>query len=100
MKITKSIKDNVWTINLEGRLDANASGDLEKELEGLEEQKDCDIVFDFEKLQYISSRGLRVLLKQQKSVNKNGTSLQVINASEAVKEVFEITGFSSIIDIQ
>ena len=57
------------------------------------------LVFDFEKLEYISSAGLRVLLAMQKIMNKQGEML-LKNVSETVMEVFEVTGFADILSIE
>ena len=57
------------------------------------------LVFDFTKLEYISSAGLRVLLSVQKIMNKQG-SMVVKNSSDEVKEIFEVTGFSDILTIE
>lgn len=97
MEITKTMQDDVCVIALDGRLDTNTSVELDKVLEELEPG---DLTFDFAKLKYISSRGLRSMLAAQKTANKNKTQMLIINASDAVKEVFEITGFSSMIEIQ
>ena len=58
-----------------------------------------NLVFDFEKLEYISSAGLRVMLSAQKIMNKQG-EMSIKNASDDVLEVFEITGFIDITNIQ
>ena len=57
------------------------------------------LAFDFAKLEYISSAGLRVLLSTQKIMNKQG-SMVVRNSSEEVKEIFEVTGFSDILTLE
>ncbi|MBO5496537.1 MAG: STAS domain-containing protein [Oscillospiraceae bacterium] len=86
------------TIALEGRLDTVTAPDLEKSLkesiEGVSE-----LVMDFEKLDYISSAGLRVLLGAHKTMSKKG-GMKVVNANEMVKEVFDVTGFADILDIE
>ena len=83
---------------MEGRIDTITAPELETEvkdsLEGVEE-----LVFDFEKLDYISSAGLRVLLSAQKIMNKQGSTV-VRSASEDVKEIFDVTGFSDILTIE
>ena len=96
MNIKIKKEDKKLEIALEGRLDTNTSGDLEskiEELEGIEE-----LILDFEKLYYISSAGLRVLLSMQKLMNKQG-SMKIINATDTVKDVFDVTGFSDILNI-
>ena len=97
MEIKLKKDDKKLEIALEGRLDTNTSGDLEskiEELEGVEE-----LVLNFEKLYYISSAGLRVLLSMQKLMNKQG-SMKIINATDTVKDVFDVTGFSDILNIE
>ena len=68
--------------------------ELKQSIEGVTE-----LVFDFEKLEYISSAGLRILLAAQKIMNKQG-SMVVKNVNEIVAEVFEVTGFSDILTIE
>ncbi|MBR5074203.1 MAG: STAS domain-containing protein, partial [Bacteroidales bacterium] len=57
------------------------------------------LAFDLSKLEYISSAGLRVLLSAQKTMNKQG-DMVVKNATEEVKEIFEVTGFTDILTIE
>ena len=98
MTINKTKNDSLLTIALEGRLDTITAPELEaelkKELDGVEE-----LVFDFEKLEYISSAGLRVLLSAQKIMNARG-GMKVTKVNELVNEVFEVTGFSDILTIE
>ena len=97
--IIQQIKNgNALTIALEGRLDTMTAPELEAVLKdaltGVEE-----LTFDFEKLDYISSAGLRVLLAAQKTMNNQG-SMKVKNANEIILEIFEVTGFSDILTIE
>lgn len=82
---------------MEGRLDTTTSPSLEAELkqslDGITE-----LVFDFEKLEYISSAGLRILLAAPKVMNKQG-SMVVKNVNEVIAEVFEVAGFSDILTV-
>ena len=98
MKIIKQQDNGILTITLEGRMDITTAPDLEKEikdsLDGVTE-----LVFDLEKLDYISSAGLRVLLAAHKTMMKQG-SMKVVHANEMVMEVFEVTGFSDILTIE
>ena len=86
------------TFVLEGRLDTITSPTLESELKSSLENVE-ELVFDLTDLQYISSAGLRVLLTAQKIMNKQG-SMVVKNASDDVKEIFDVTGFSDILTIE
>ena len=98
LNINKTLAGNDLNISLEGRLDTMTAPDLEAQLTaslgGVE-----NLVFDFAKLEYISSAGLRVLLSAQETMNKQGTMV-VRNATEEVKEIFEVTGFSDILTIE
>ena len=98
MTITKTGNAQALTIALEGRLDTMTAPELEAALktalEGVEE-----LTFDFDKLDYISSAGLRVLLTAQKTMNRQG-SMKVVHANEIVMEIFEVTGFADILTIE
>ena len=88
----------MFTVAIEGRLDTTAAPQLEKFLsensEGIK-----DMVIDMTKLEYISSAGLRVILGAHKKMSKIG-SLKLINVCDEVMEVFEMTGFTDILDIE
>lgn len=98
LKIEKKTERTKDIVILSGRLDTTTAPELEtfteKELADTQE-----LVLDFEKLEYISSAGLRVLLKMQKLMNKKG-SMKLIHVGEIIKEVFEITGFMDILTIE
>ena len=98
LNITKIQENEKLLITLEGRLDTTTAPLLEAELK---ENLDgvTELILDFEKLEYISSAGLRVLLSAHKIMSKQG-SMVVKNLTEEVKEIFDITGFSDILTIQ
>lgn len=98
LKIEKNKNDAALTIALEGRLDTNTSPQLEKELKD-EIDGVTSLTFDFKALEYISSAGLRVLLSAQKIMNKQG-SMKFTNVNSEIMEIFEVTGFSDILDIE
>ena len=91
MQINKNQEGSKLTLAPIGRVDTITSPELEAAvvLDGVEE-----LVFDLAQVDYISSAGLRVLLSSQKKMA--GKSMKIINAKPAVKEVFDITGFSDI----
>jgi len=99
MDIIKSTNENTTTLVLVGRLDTVTSGQLSNELGTVFGVGATKLVFDFAKLEYVSSAGLRVLLTAQKKVNALGTEMEIIGANETVKEIFDITGFSGILTI-
>ena len=83
---------------LEGRLDTTTAPELEK---AINDEEDClkSLVLDFKGIDYISSAGLRVLLTAQKKMNAQG-NMELINVSEAVMDIFEMTGFADILVIK
>lgn len=98
MTINKNLKDTALTIFVEGRLDTVTAPELDSELKSSLEGV-TELVFDFEKLEYISSAGLRVILSAQKQMNKQG-NMKVVNAGDEIKEIFDVTGFSDILTIE
>ena len=96
IKMTKN--DNELTVALSGRLDTLTSPDLEDKLE--EELDGAErLIFDLAELEYISSAGLRVLLGAYKMMDEMGGML-IRNVTEPVMEVFEVTGFSDVLNIE
>ena len=98
--MTIEIKNNgqETTIEITGRLDTTTAPTLEKTIN--EDIGDTtNLILDLKGLDYISSAGLRVLLGAQKKMQKIG-AMKVINVTEQVMEVFEITGFADILVIE
>lgn len=98
MEIQKTLNGTALTVAVEGRLDTTTSPKMEEELrnsiDGI-----TDLVLDFGKLEYISSAGLRVLLAMQKIMNRQG-KMTLKNVGDVVMEVFEVTGFVDILNIE
>ena len=98
MKITKKQNASSLEIALEGRLDTTTAPELERamkeSLAGVSE-----LTLDFEKLEYISSAGLRVLLSAQKKMSRQG-GMKLVHVGEIIMEVFEVTGFTDILTIE
>jgi anti-sigma B factor antagonist len=98
MNIRQTKNKKALTIAVEGRLDTMTAPELEEVLKNSLEGVEA-LTFDLEKLDYISSAGLRVLLSAQKTMNNQGT-MKVLHANEIVMEIFEVTGFSDILTIE
>ena len=98
MTIEKKINGEAVTLIVSGRLDTQTAPELEKELDsvlsGLKE-----LTFDFKDLEYVSSAGLRVILKAQKTMNVQG-SMKLTGVNDSMMEVFDITGFLDILTIE
>ena len=98
MKITKKQNGTALEVAVEGRLDTMTAPELEAEL-GKSMGGAQSLVLDFNKLEYISSAGLRVLLSAHKAMSgKDG--MKVTNVNEIVQDVFDVTGFSDILTIE
>ena len=98
MRIEKNQEGEKLNLAAIGRLDTTTAPELEQELkESLEGVK--ELILDLAGLEYISSAGLRVLLAAQRRMNKQG-SMKLVNVNELVMEVFEVTGFSTILTIE
>lgn len=98
MKMNQVQEGNILKVEIEGRLDTATSPQLEAALlEVIDDIK--ELIFDFSKLEYISSAGLRILLMMQKKMMKQG-SMVIRHVNEIVAEVFEVTGFSDILTIE
>ena len=98
MTIVEERNNNVLTLKIEGRLDTNTAPTVEitinENLDGVTE-----LILDMNQLTYVSSAGLRVLLSSQKKMNKIGT-MKLIGVCEEVMEVFEMTGFVDVLNIE
>lgn len=97
MKIDKKLDGDTLVLTLNGRLDTSTAPDLEAEIGDLNGV--AELIIDMKNLEYISSAGLRVILKSQKIMNEKG-SMKLTNVGENVMEVFEITGFSDLLTIE
>ena len=98
MTINKTVEGGKLIIAPEGRLDTMTSPQLDAELDNSIKGV-SELVFDFAGLDYISSAGLRVLLKAQKVMNRQG-SMVVKGANANVVDIFEVTGFIDIINVE
>ena len=98
MNIIKTKEGTVLNFALEGRLDTTTAPQLEAELKGSMDGI-TELNMDFEKLEYLSSAGLRVILAAQKTMNKQG-KMVIRHVNETIREVFEVTGFIDILTIE
>jgi anti-anti-sigma factor len=90
-------EDGVLTIFIPERIDAGNASDIESELEAIrKEADDQQVVFDCSGLEYISSAGLRVIMK----VVKQEKSVSVINVSPEVYDIFDVSGFTNFITVE
>ena len=97
MEIKKIAEGSALTVQLSGRLDAVTALELDKDLQARLNGVN-DFTLDLANLEYISSAGLRMLLKTQKRMDKQG-AMRICNIRENVREVLDMTGFSSFLTI-
>lgn len=91
--------ENIYIYAIEGSLDSNTSGDLEKKLIPAIDPNNTKFILDFSGLKYISSAGLRVLLGAAKKLNQFGGKMILCSVKDDIKEVFEIAGLLPIFPI-
>ena len=99
MEITERQQGDISIFSLSGRLDSNTSPDFEKLLAEVIRQGTRRLVVDFGALDYISSAGLRVILKAAKDTKRAEGLLVLCAMKDYVREVFEIAGFDAFLPI-
>ncbi len=99
MELTVGDAGAVKVVRIEGNLDTQTSPDAESQLTQLIDAGAKKVVVNFEKLDYISSTGLRILLAAAKQLQGNGGELRVCSLSKLVQEVFDISGFVTILSV-
>ncbi len=87
-------------LTLSGWADTSASQELEHSIQPLLQEKDVDIIVDCTNLEYVSSSGLRCFIALLKSSQANGNTLLIRGLNDMVREVFDMTGFSGIFNIE
>lgn len=92
------VSDSI-NVLLSGRLDSQSYLKLESKMDEIFKESISSIVFDFSSLQYISSAGLRVILLFVKQTKTKNIDFKIINASEEIIDVFKLTGFIDIVNI-
>ena len=98
MNVVTKVENGTLFIELEGRLDTVTSQEL-AELLPLEKRSKLDIDFDFAKLEYVSSAGLRLLVLFKKEAQATNNKMVIRNINEIIKEIFSVTGFGKILKI-
>lgn len=97
MTIIKVCNGSECTLKVEGSLDASTAPDLQAEVEALDGVK--DLIFDFSRLVYISSAGLRVILIARNLLGPDG-SVRIIRVKDTIRKILEITGFGTVVTIE
>lgn len=95
-----SEKDGKYIVSLEGELDTAHAMEVEQAMQPLHDVNGKDIVVDCLKLDYIASSGLRILLGLLKSAKSQGNKVVLKDLNDEIKDVFKMTGFIDIFDIE
>ncbi len=99
MKTTVRKEDGKYIATLEGRLDTSVSDQVARELSVLNDCAGHDIIIDCEKLEYISSSGLRILLGIRKSATASRGKVTILHLNSNIRNVFQMTGFYNLFEI-
>ena len=100
MNTNSTEKEGKYTVSLEGELDTAHALEVEQAMQPLHELSGKDITIDCAKLDYIASSGLRILLGLLKSAKAKGNKVVLKDLNDEIKEVFKMTGFIDIFDIE
>jgi anti-sigma B factor antagonist len=97
MEIKKSSEGNTMTLAISGRLETVTAPQLDAEIQALPEGV-SELLMEISTLEYVSSAGLRVFLMAHKKMKSRGGAMKISGANASVKKVFDITGFSPILN--
>ena len=99
MNITVRDSSNIKIVDLDGKLDSSSSEDTQKHFSELIGQGASKILVNLEKCDFVASAGLRVLLLSAKQLKGSGGEIRVCSLNENVQEVFDISGFNTILNV-
>jgi len=99
MEINQKEESGIVTISIKGRMDADTAPEAEKTVNSILKGDSNRLLFDLEQLEYLSSAGLRVLLSAAKELKRREGKIVLCSLNEFVKEIFEVSGFESLIPI-
>jgi len=99
MEINIQKQDSISVVALTGRLDTTNYGELEKKLNELIAGNEIKIIVDCHNLDYVSSSGLRIFLMGLKKINAANGRFVLCGLQDNIKEIFEISGFSTVFEI-
>ncbi|MFH1152775.1 MAG: STAS domain-containing protein [Pseudomonadota bacterium] len=100
MEIGRETRNGIQILTVSGRLDSNTSEKFENELYTAVNNGTTHLIVDMEALDYISSAGLRVILKATKDLKQKQGGIVLCSLQDYVREVFEIAGFDSYLNIE
>jgi anti-sigma B factor antagonist len=99
MEVKVRDEGDTKVVMLDGKLDTNTTPTVEAEVNAVLDAGAAKLLINFEQVSYISSSGLRLLLATAKRLKREDGSLKVCSLNEMATEVFEVSGFSSILNV-
>lgn len=99
MRIDFRKDDGILIISVDGRIDTLSAPEFQNRMEELMEREETNVILNLEKLQYVSSAGLRAVLVSAKKAAASGKKLSCCSLQEMVRKVFDISGFTGIIPV-
>jgi anti-anti-sigma factor len=99
MELSKRVMDNALVVDMAGKLDTQTAGPAMDELQQHLDANEGNLLINLSGLDFVSSSGLRVILRAAKQVRGKGGNMKVCGARGVVKEVLEISGFDSLLDM-
>lgn len=99
MKIETRQTDGVLIVGISGRLDSQTSGEAGDQIIGIAQGGNRRVLLDLEKLELLTSAGMRVILRGAKLLAENNGELKICNARNQIRELLELSGFNNLIKI-
>lgn len=99
MELQFKQKDSFTIVYVSGRVDTTNYNEFEKQVSEKTYETNENVIINCSELNFISSSGLRVFLMTQKKLTATGRKLKLCNMQPAIKEIFDISGFSQIFEI-
>ncbi len=99
MEITHTTTEQCTVVQIQGNLDTNTAPEAQAHIDALIEGGVTAVLLDFSTMNYISSAGLRVLLVTSKKLRPTGGKLHMYGLNETAQEVFDMSGFSTILSV-
>ena len=100
MKTTIEQQEGKYLVTLVGELDTAAAAEVEKTLQPLYNSNGNDVIIDCSELEYIASSGLRILISVLKGAKAGGSKVVLKDMNDDIKDVFKLTGFINIFDLE
>lgn len=99
MLIDIRTENDILIVSVDGRIDTLSAPDFQTRMEELMDREEPRVILDLEKLQYVSSAGLRAMLVVAKKAASSGKRLSLCSLQEMVRKVFDISGFTGMIPV-